>query len=291
MAQGDSTSGFFGRLGSSLKSMAKVALQSRAGRLPRIAEADETLIVMGNGPSLRETLSHHRKELLHHRLLAVNFAANAPEFAELKPDYYVMADPVFFNDLDNDNVSRLWRNLSEEVKWRMTLLIPARVKIPVTLPDNVGVARFNPVGVEGFEWLENAAFAAGLGMPRPRNVLIPALMAGIALGFGTIYVVGADHTWSRTLEVTEDNVVVSVQPHFYEDNAAEHARVASVYKNVRLHEIMYSFYVAFRSYFTIRRYAESHGVKIYNSTPGSFIDAFERRPIPEVGDPNRQDGR
>lgn len=116
-------------------------------------------------------------------------------------------------------------------------------------------------------------------MPRPRNVLIPSIMIGIWLGYKEIYVVGADHTWSKTLEVDANNTVISVQPHFYEDNKAEAARVASVYADVKLHEIMYSFHVAFKAYHQIEDFARKMGVNIYNATPGSFIDAFRRRDI------------
>lgn len=283
MSHADSTSGFLNKLGSSLKSVVKVALQSRPAPCGPKAAEGEALIVMGNGPSLRTAMERDAASLHAHRLLAVNFAANANEFQEFRPDYYVMADPVFFNDLTNANVARLWDNLGCGVDWDMVLFVPVRAKVPVTLPANVKVCRFNPVGVEGFGWLERLTFRTGLGMPRPRNVLIPAIMIGLRLGFKRVYIAGADHSWSKTLEVTEDNVVVSVQPHFYEDNEAEHARVASVYKDIRLHQIMYSFYVAFRSYFAIRRYAESVGAKVFNSTPGSFIDAFERKPLPGAG--------
>ena len=75
--------------------------------------------------------------------------------------------------------------------------------------------------------------------------------------------------------------MVSVQPHFYKDNEAEHERVKSVYRDIRLHEIIYSFYVAFKAYFAVERFARRCGAVIYNSTPGSFIDAFPRREIPE----------
>ena len=277
MSKGDKAAGGVARLGSSVKSLVKMALQSRRCGVKAVAREDEALVVMGNGPSLRQTIDTERDELKRHRLLAVNFAANAPEFDELRPDFYVLSDPVFFRDMDNENVKLLWRNLGSVTDWDMTLLVPADAVVPVELPATVRVERFNAVGVEGFAGLERWAFRKGLGMPRPRNVLIPSIMMGMALGFKRIYVVGADHSWSRTLEVTDENVVVSVQPHFYEDNAAEHARVASVYKDVRLHEIMYSFYVAFKSYFAIRSYADACGVRIFNSTPGSFIDAFERR--------------
>ena len=271
---------FPSRLGSTLKSLVKIVLQSRRPTVSRVAGREESLIVMGNGPSLNDTMRDNAQSLARHRLMAVNFAANAPQFYELRPDFYVIVDPVFFRELENANVKSLWANLSERVDWPMRLLVPVKAKVPVALPVNIVVERFNPVGVEGFRAVVHAAYRVGLGMPRPRNVLIPAIMAGMMLGFRNIYITGADHSWTKTLSVTDDNTVVSVQPHFYADNNAEHERVASVYKNIRLHEIMYSFYVAFRSYFTVASYAKSRGVNIYNSTPGSFIDAFERRPLP-----------
>lgn len=147
-------------------------------------------------------------------------------------------------------------------------------RIPQTVKDNanITVARFNFVGVGGFHWFENMAYKRGLGMPRPRNVLIPALMCGLRAGYDEIEIVGADHSWTRTLTVADNNRVYSVRPHYY-DNGGE-----SIEKPFAGHidDVLESFMIAFRSYHTVRRYADSRGVRIVNSTPGSFIDAFER---------------
>lgn len=274
------------KLGASLKSLVKIVLQSRPSSIAPAPEAPaKPIIIMGNGPSLREVIDNNSATLRRLPSLAVNFAANAPEFTTLRPDYYLMADPVFFHDLGNANVGRLWEALAK-VDWPMRLFIPAREKLPAgtALPQCVKVERFNFIGLDGFRWLRHAAYRAGLGMPRPRNVLIPAIMAALAMGYREIYLVGADHTWTKTLSVTDDNTVVSIQPHFYADNADEAARVASVYKDIRLHQLMYSFYVAFSSYFTLADYAASRGASIINATKGSFIDAFPRAPLPEIGE-------
>ena len=144
---------------------------------------------------------------------------------------------------------------------------------------NVRTEHFNPTGVEGFEWFTHMAYRAGLGMPRPRNVLIPAIMAGIAMGYKKINLLGADHSWLTTLSVDDDNTVVTVQPHFYKDNNEEKKRVKSVYADVRLHDILLSFHLAFKSYHAIARYAVGRGVEIVNSTENSFIDAFKREKL------------
>lgn len=277
-------SDFFGQLGASAKSLVKVALQSR--RIAPIGADDngnkDSIIILGNGPSLNDTIAESADDLRKYPTLAVNFAANAPQFKDLKPDYYLLADPHFFSRGGDANVSRLLSNLNG-IDFPMTLFIPATVKAGDLAFDNplLRVKRYNAVGAEGFNWLQRWLFGHRLAMPRPRNVLIPSLMVALWLGYKNIYLVGADHSWMRTLSVNDNNEVVSVQPHFYKDDDKEKARVVSEYRGYRLHQIIYSFYVAFRSYFSIARFAESIGANIYNSTPGSFIDAFPRRPLPK----------
>lgn len=105
---------------------------SRAGK-----GKSERLIVMGNGPSLRDTVRDHKDVLQSHPTLAVNFAANTPEFAELKPSIYVLADPHFFRRGDDgkssdSNVERLWHNISS-ADWTMSLYVPCKAKIPESI--------------------------------------------------------------------------------------------------------------------------------------------------------------
>ena len=270
-----------GLCGSSFKSLVKLAVESKKCGISKTAKPDDKLIIMGNGPALSTTMEQDADILKQNRLMAVNFAANADEFYLFKPQSYVLADPIFFTAKDHQNVALLWENFSNRIDWQMTLFVPAKLRnlVPQIANPHIRIETFNPVGVEGFKWLEYAAYSSGRGMPRPRNVLIVAIMIGLKMGFKQIYLTGADHSWTKTLAVDDNNLVVTVQPHFYKDNQAEHSRVASVYKDIRLHEILLSFHIAFRSYFFIRRYADTIGAQIFNATPGSFIDAFPRRPL------------
>lgn len=269
-------------LAASLKAIVKVILKSRRPALSAVP-CDRPLIVMGNGPSLKAVLADGRQHLADSDLLAVNFAANAPEFSEIRPQYYVLADPLFFSEVKAQNMQTL-RDSLERVDWPMTLIVPAdslkRARVLYGANTNIKLQTINAVGVEGFGWLRHALYNARLAMPRPRNVLIPSLMAGIWLGYKEIYVVGADHSWMQTISVDEDNRVVSVQPHFYKEDDSEKKRVACEYAGYHLHDIVLSFYVAFRAYHYIADYARIRKVQIYNATHGSFIDAFVRRPLP-----------
>ena len=277
---------FASKLGDSIKAVAKIALLSRNTVAPQhCGKPGDSIVILANGPSLKTTIAEHGDKLASMPTLAVNFMANTPSFAELKPDYYVLADPHFFNGTEHENVASLWRALAT-VDWKMTLSVPATelkrardllARFGGGKSSGLSLASFNFVGIEGFDWLENVAYGSGRAMPRPRNVLIPSIMTAIAAGYKEIYLTGADHSWLETIRVTDSNHVVSVQPHFYADSKKELSRSETEYKGYRLHDILMSFYTAFRSYHRLARWAARKGIVIYNATPGSFIDAFDRR--------------
>lgn len=269
------------KISDSIASFGKVILISRkpaaAGDLK-----EGSLVIMGNGPSLRETIEQNGDVLAKSKTLAVNFAANADAYRLLRPAIYVLADPHFFKvdtdgKADDQNVTRLWQNISK-TDWTMTLYVPCRVKLPgfITNNGNITIKRFNMTPGEGLKGPVHWLYRHGLAMPRPRNVLIASIMVALREGYRDIRIVGADHTWSRDLWVDDKNRVISVQKHFYNDNEKEFERVANEYAGYHLHDILNSLTIAFRSYHQISDYARAIGAKIINCTPGSFIDAFPR---------------
>lgn len=272
-----------GRTVDSLASLAKVVLMSRCPS-PRSRERRDTIIIMGNGPSLRDTMAHDMDVLKSFPRMAVNLSALAPEFAELRPDYYILADIAFFLKEKTGKVPALWEALSA-VDWPMTLFLPTtarRMDEVRRLPADVTVKYYNLTPAEGVGWLMRALYDSGLAMPRPRNVLIPSIMSAMREGFKRIILTGADHNWSKTLWVTDRNCVVSVQPHFYKDDDKELRRAEDIFKNVRLHEVYENYAVAFRSYHNLKAYTDRRGIEILNATPGSFIDAFPRTTLSQL---------
>lgn len=266
----------------SLSSLIRVACLSRPVSKPIQVAADKELVILGNGPSLRTLLDKEPEFRVGRDLMAVNFFAITPEFTVLKPEHYILADPHFFNlDGKDSNVASLWENLLSS-SHAMTLHIPANmrrhpsVKKFVTGGNGRNLLCFNMTPGEGFKRVRNVLYSHKLAMPRPRNVMIPAIMEAIASGYKKIYLAGADHTWSRTLSVDESNRVVSVQPHFYKDGAEEQRRVYSEYAGYHLHDILKSLYIAFSSYHLIADFIKERDIAIINITPGSFIDAFPR---------------
>lgn len=267
---------YLSKASSSLGSIIKVLLISK--QPSKRGTASGSLIIMGNGPSLNDAIAYHRDILESNALLSVNFAPITQEFFELKPEYHILADPGFFSSHRDNNMQKLWDALTK-IDWPITIFIPSsqkRNEVLKMLPKHINLKFFNTTPIEGWHWLEKALLNAGLGMPRPRNVMIPALMMAIREGYKRIGLIGADHSWSKTLWVNEDNHVMTVQPHFYKDNEEETKRVENLYSTIRLHEMYQSLSIAFRSYFDVKRHAINNDAEIYNCTPGSFIDAFPR---------------
>lgn len=268
----------------SVKALAKAALLSRpCSRINGMAEG-KRILILANGPSLSDTIRNNSVFLKSAPSLAVNFAAIADDFRELKPRYYVLADPHFFNKASVDPNLKKLRESLDAIDWKMTLFVPVKFKkaARALYGNKADLKTFNNIGAEGLPLITHFLFRVGAAMPRPRNVLIPSLMLAINMGYKEIIIFGADHSWMKTLSVTDENEVVSIQPHFYKDGEDEQNRIRHEYRNYRLHQIVESFAIAFKSYHDIANFADSKNVKIFNSTPGSFIDAFERRPVSEL---------
>ncbi len=269
--------------GQTLKSIVKICLQSRPTAFKSMQTTERRLIILGNGPSLRQTMADYGDRLPGCTLMAVNFAANTEEFLKLRPRYYVLADPHFMSATSEVNVSKLIDNINR-TDWPMTVFVDRRfIKTARNVfrqSETLRIEGFNAVGAEGFGAFERFVYGRSIAMPRPRNVLIAAIMIGISLGFKEIFLTGADHSWMRTITVTDENNVISALDHYYKDNEKERIRTETAYRSIPLHDIVFSLYTAFRSYHRIEAFARCRGIDIYNSTPGSYIDAFRRKPLP-----------
>ena len=276
---------WFGMLWQSLLSVVKIVLQSKlVTRLPGHFSNPDELLILANGPSLRRTVEESADFVRGKTLLAVNFCVTSPMFEQLKPELYLIADPLFW--IVPEKREQLFRTMAEKITWDMNFLVPARaLKNKEWQPllagnPHIRLYIYNTTPIEGFLGFCNWIFSKGWGVPRPHNVLIPSIAMGIRLPFKKIYLAGADHSWLPEITVTDDNVVLMHQKHFYDQNKSKAATVTQEnLHSARLYTILYHMYVAFKSYFVLEDYARSRGKEVINVTPGSYIDAFKRMKI------------
>ena len=77
-----------------LLSIVKIVLKSRRASVQKPSQPGRDLVVLGNGPSLRPLIENHRDFLLDKDLLAVNYAVLSEYYTQLRPAYYLVADPL-----------------------------------------------------------------------------------------------------------------------------------------------------------------------------------------------------
>ena len=248
-------------------------------------------IILGNGPSINQTLLVSSEVISNYTLFCVNHFPNTPYFEQLQPSYFVLLAKEYFDDSVKEeyktNATILFRNLVEKTTWELQVFVPYSVHHKKEklnyLASNplLQINYFNDTPVEGLKKVNHFFFARNWGMPRPHNVLIPSLMLAINIGFKEIFVVGADHSWLEELTVNENNEALLHQKHFYDEDSSKPEYMYRQGKRPRkLHEILEKFMLSFRAYFTIKDYSESKKVQIWNATPKSYIDAFERNSLP-----------
>ncbi len=273
----------------SVLSIIKLVLLGRPEKKMPHSKKQE-LVILGNGPSLKNFLSQKKDFLKDKAILAVNHFADTQEFIVLKPDYYVINVPEFWSDnVENDVLERrdiLLKNLKENTQWNMILFLGRGAQKSELWKNlskenkNIHLHFFNTNPMEGFEFFKFFCFKKGCGMPRPHNVLIPSLILAIRMSFEKIYIAGADHSWMKELFVADDNTVYLTQKHFYDEQTATPDVMKMEGRGKRkMHEILIKFVRAFEGYHIIDKFARKNHIKILNITPGSMIDAFERKKL------------
>jgi hypothetical protein len=274
----------------SVESTFKVIILSKFHTsISRLKTSNDQLLILANGPSLNSFLSTFDK-FQFYDLLMVNLSPLTDDFKRLRPSYYLTSAP----ELWRTNVKReyivssekLFTALKNNVTWPMHLFIPFEAKkfskwqLMIKENNNIKVVFFNNTPIDGFTIIKHFFFSNNLGMPRPHNVLIPSLMMAISMKYKQILLAGVDHSWLGEISVTNNNEALVCQKHFYdEDTATSQTMNQAGIRTRRLHEILHKFYLTFKGYFEIEEYAVYKRVKIINTTPNSFIDAFEKKSL------------
>ena len=257
---------------------------SRAGRG---AASHNKIAILGNGPSLAKELP----ELLDHRadydFMAVNFFAEDERFNELRPEYYVLSDPMFFRrTLMQDRVDALYHHLVERVTWPMTLYVqyynPEKFDYRAALPnENIRIVPFHTTLYEGFPSVRRWLFGRGLGSANYGTVVQVGEYIALLLGYRRLELYGVDHTLLDGLVVDAENRLCRRDSHYYDTIPSE---PKPVMRKVPAEPYTMAEYLAetaqlFRGHEILRDYAESLGAEIINCTEGSMIDAYKRDKI------------
>lgn len=274
-----------------LISIVRIARHSKLTRWPTRQVHRKCCLVLGNGPSLAADLKGG-VDLQFFDVFCVNRFAESDLYTQLRPQYYVLADPAFWEDGAASELlemrDRLYKSIRENTSWGMQLFVPMKAvaffEREFGPHDKIQVLGFNNVDVRGRAQMVHRLFDLGFGCPAAQNVLIPSIYIAIRSGYESVVCLGADHSWHEDIVLDEKNRVCLRDKHFYDTNA-ELKPWGMGGNDGKLFSMDAAFFALgkmFEGYWRLKHYAEYKGVKIYNGSSKTYIDAFERIDIKDV---------
>lgn len=242
---------------------------------------DNPAVVLANGPSLNEEISSLLSLNIDCDYCVVNDFCQSDYFAIIKPAYYVLADPMYFNESWQRNVEKKTINILKKVTWKIKLYIPfdvytTNIASILKVNRNIHLVPFHTNEYNGFNFFRFFLYAKGWSMPRAQNVIIPCIFNLINMGYKQIYLYGVDHSWTKDIIVNKSNEVCLINKHFYHENAIATRWLKFDGTPYKLHEVLQDISYMFAGYHLLKKYADENNCTIYNMTCNSFIDAFER---------------
>lgn len=252
----------------------------RGKRFKKDENKNKKILVLGNGPSLNDI---NLKELSKkYDIACVNwFAKNNPVFYEIKPKYYFLIDPSFF-DMDSKTYYDKRTQVKEltdafdKVDWEMIIISPQKGKLS-TKNEHIKYSHITTeqLAADSFKKLYYLFYNNNLAVCGLQNVMCAALHFSISTGFSEVYIAGVDFDELKSYSVNKDNHVRLVYKHFYGEKIIDCTETNYIPKGT-FYKWMGYFAKMLKELYYLSEYAKSKGVKVYNLTPNSFIDFFEK---------------
>ncbi len=258
--------------------MSSLPIAIKTKQLSRFKQSSKCCI-LGNGPSLENSFKNGEVILEDCDVFCMNMFCMYEGFTTIKPTFYFLVDPDYFqphNKSAEKELNNLIYKLNNDVTWKMYLMIPytaAKGNLFAELKNpNIEIRYLNITAVDGFKGFRHFIYKYRLGMPKCQTVMNCALTTAINMQYEVAYLYGADHSWISDLRVDDENVVCYGERHVYEKGLKVH-RYAQEFN---MYTMLTAFANMFKSHYLIEVYARHKGVKIFNCTRGSFVDAYDR---------------
>lgn len=235
--------------------------------------------VLANGPSLNEELEtlKNDKSFVDSPKFVLNYFAESHYYKSLKPEFYCLADPLFFSSESSNRNKNIIKIINESTEWSMSLFFPINggraVREAITNP-NVNLVPISVLVYEGFEKNRYPYYKCGKAVPSFVNVTIMIEYLLLNMGCKDIRLYGVDHTFFDGLTVNEDNIPCMIDRHFYGDEFIKIYDCHGEY--VTMAAWLLDKYLTFKEHENMRGYADYLDARIVNCTKGSLIDAYVR---------------
>lgn len=254
-----------------------------------ITRNSENLIVIGNGPSLLDSVKELNLE--GKDCIVVNHFCETNLYSQIKPRYYLLADPAYWGNIGTyadwlrSKILRFIDSFVNKTTWDINLIVPSTAmgsEFLERIKDNkfIHVYFLNMKNSASPTTLQEKfeAWDSNLIAPPAQTCLNACVWLGIFLRYKRIYLIGADTTWIEQVHVDQEtNEVYTIDSHFYgEKKIPLYADVEGKIPQ-KLHDELICISRALSYYWDLKYYADYADVHIFNASKYSLIDAYERK--------------
>lgn len=248
----------------------------------------EKAYVCGNGPSIEKVCEAFcNGHFGSANFFMVNFSPTTDAFYKIKPNHYFISD-YGFSMPEHPLAKRIrdmYIRLQNSVDWELTIYI-ARNNYKeckelveyskITNPHIKFIFLYKRHCDKLSTVFRNKLYKTGFFMPMESTVVNTALWVAILEGYDEIELYGVETNQFKDLEVDDDNSLFIVEKHYY---GKERARVIldKTAEKTKIHIFLATICGMLASYYRLSLFAEYMGAKVYNCTPNSMIDSFDRR--------------
>ena len=250
-------------------------------------EKFDKTIVLGNGPSLKVDMDMVLEKSLYSEIYALNYFAVTEYFKEIRPEYYVLTDRMFWDQNANSNIKKDNEKLFsclDKVDWKMNIVCHETgfKKIYERLKDNknIKVLGVHSVNIKfNNEKINLYALNKNIATPHFINALVMVLWHAIYRRRKDIEIYGADFSMFKEYYIDQKtNELYSSFSHFTKNTEAQNDAVNKYpgEQKKMLHTRMYQQWSGFYQMYLLSRLARINNIKIINYSSNSFLDCFDR---------------
>lgn len=247
----------------------------------------DKIVILGNGPSLTESINKYFDKIKQIKIMAVNQFATTDYYTKLKPDYYVLADPDYYEKkIKNNNVLKTVEAIEGNTSWQMIIFASEKVADSelykrIRLRSNITFVFYSKTRAR-YDLLKKRdifrLLKKDLIEPPSQTVLNTCMAICIFYRFNQVYLIGADTSWHEQYMIDQKtNDLYINERHYYGNEIILYKRYSEMGSN--LAEEFSNISKALSYYQILKEYADNMSVSIYNSSEKSWIDVFKRRKL------------
>lgn len=229
--------------------------------------------ILGNGPSLeKNSIDSIKKEIV----FSVNEFFRYNKAHVISPNYYVVADPVYFN-LKHEEKLRFFTGLfgmkkaNPNIKFWFPISVRPYVENEYSKYSQ-DIHYFAPF--RNLDWVEENRINFIERVPNTYSVIQYTILLAIYMGFKEIYLLGCEQT--NIIENIKNYIGDCLPDYVYDISKKERKWCAESCKRNSLENLLFGYYEIFKGYRKIHEICSKRGIKLVNCIDKTYIEDIPR---------------